>query len=151
MKRILTLIGAIMGIVYSAICASLTLIFFLALCAFLSTPNAAVIIIGVFACAIGVVALVLDILATRCFACNATQYTKRRKMLIATIVFNLVPSSALLFVFFAGMAEIYLFLPVIILGIVSAALLIADLYREKNRIGKISDTTPPTLTEQAQQ
>lgn len=147
MKRILTLVGAIMGIVYSAIGTALTLIFFLVLWAFLNGPNVILAIITVFVVGLAVTALVLDILATRCFACTAEQYAKRRKLLVTTVVFNLLPSSSLLFLFLTGIAEFYFFVPAILLGIVSSILLAVDIRREKDRVEKLpvdAPHTPPT-------
>ena len=144
MKRFLTLVGSILGIAYSAFSAALTLIFFLALWAFLNGVGAIVTVIGVVTVAAGITALVLNAVAARCFSCSVEKYAKRRKLIIAAVVFNLVPSSFLLFVVIIGMTEFFMILPALILGIVSAALLITDLCLEKVRIAKAAVDTPPT-------
>ena len=146
MKRILTLIGSIVGIVYSAIFLPLILILFLVLIAFTagSKDSVTLAMIGTAVLAVGVVALVLDAIATKCFSCSHEKYVARRALLISAAVFNVVPTLLLPFLFMFSFYETFWGTPISILGAVSSVFIIVDLCLEKKRVEKQSgDTTPP--------
>lgn len=133
MKRILTLVGAIMGIVYSAIFTPLVIIGAGVLWAFLNNVSFLVIVIAALLVSVGVTALILDIIALRSYSCSAEQYAKNRKLLVSASVFSFVPSSIVPFAILTEFFELYLVIPVMILGVASGVLIAVDLFLEKNK------------------
>ena len=144
MKRVLTLIGAIIGIVCSALFVTLSTISILVLNSFLDTPSAALIILEILTVCVGVTTLVLDVFALRCFSCPPEKYAKRRNLLIAATVFTLAPSAAISFFVFGNFFEFYLIAPIVLLAIISAALFVIDIILEKRRIENAPPATTPT-------
>ncbi|MCM1289454.1 MAG: hypothetical protein NC132_02230 [Corallococcus sp.] len=148
MKRIMTLVGAIIGVVFDAIFSLIMLIGIAAILELLGGEAGAtlVAIVGILETALGVVALVFNAIAISGFACTHEKYAKKRGLLITAVVFNFVLAMLLLISLCTSFTALILF--VFLASVAAGVLLIVDVCMESKRVAKVeaekSETTEPS-------
>lgn len=124
MKRIMTLIGGILGTVANAV---LSVMFVIAMTMIFQTGIASAIILGVIELAVFIVGLVLSILAIVAWRKDAGAYKKKKVAIIVCAVFNVIGA---VLGFITG-SILYILLSLVLLA--SATLLIVDVCLEGKR------------------
>lgn len=141
MKRVLTLIGTILGgLVDAAYCVFMLLGITVLLSLFGNSDGGAVLaVIGILEIAIGLVALILNLVCTSAFACDNDRYTKKLALIISAIVFNVLLGAFLIFGLTSNLSVIFLI--ICIVSFVVPIFYIIDLCLEKRRVEKANTIT----------
>ena len=159
MKRVMTLVAAILGTVLTSVYTLISLIDFATTMEAIRAGayvQTAVAINSVWSFVMAVPAVVLNALSITAFRCTHEQYLKRRPILIAATVFNFVWALGLVIGFVAisiSAFEILLFLAFVATGVLT----LVDFSQENNRLEKaarlaeaatVTEAAPAEETEQ---
>lgn len=153
MKRVMTLVGSIIGVVFDAIFSLIMLIGITAILEMLDGATGSIVfaIVGILALSLGVVALVFNAMSIGAFSCSPEKFAQKRKFLITAIVLNFV-LALLLLISLCGTFNAFNMI-VFLASIAAAVLIIVDLSIERGRVEKLQPVeTPaePTAAEPAE-
>lgn len=140
MKRVMTLVAGLLGLVFDAIFSVFMIIGLVAVMDMLGGEkgSATFAIIAILEIALGVVSLILNAVSISAFACSAEKYRKKRGLIITTIVFNFLLALLLLLTVFTSASLVTVL--VLIASIVAVVLYIVDLCLEGKRVAKAQQT-----------
>ena len=147
MKRIMTLVGSIIGTVFDGIFSLIMLIGITAILDILGSAMGGtfVAVIGLLLLALGVVGLVFNILMITLFTCNHEKYVKKRSIVITAAVMNFVLA---LFAFITICTTFNGFYFMWFLASVAAGvLIIVDLCMESKRVAQLQPAEQPAANE----
>lgn len=133
-KRVMTLIGGIVGTVFDAI---FSVIMIIGIAAILDLARGAegsglVAVVGIMEIALGVIALILNAISISGFACDHDKYKKRLGVIIAAVVFNFL--LAILLIFSLASAVTVITVLVLIASLAANVLYLVDIGLEKKRV-----------------
>ena len=135
MKRVMTLVGGIIGTVVDAIYSFVALLegaLLLELLGAAGVPGASIFaIVGLLIIAIVVTALVLNAISISGFTCSAEKFAKKRGVIITAVVFNFLLAFLLILSTMTGGVTFFTAL-VILTSIATGVLFIVDLCLEKS-------------------
>ena len=143
MKRIMTLVGAIIGVVFDAIFSLLMLIGIAALLELLDgvSGSALIGVIGILLTALGVVTLVFNAMAISVFSCDHEKYLNKRKFLITAIVMNFILALLSFIVMCVEFSAMYLLL--FLASVAASVLIIVDMSLESKRVENLQPSEFP--------
>lgn len=144
MKRIMTLVGGIIGTVFTAIFSLIMLIGITAILAILfdlgsgSMISALFALIGLLEIALGIVALVLNAMCIGKFSYTHEKYVAKRGLIITAIVFNFLLALLLIISLATQFSALTMF--VFLACLATGVLYIVDMSLEKKRVAKAAAT-----------
>ena len=137
MKRIMSLVGAIIGIVFDAIFSLIMLIGITALLDLLSGSygSGLIAVVGILLLALGVVGLIFNILVVGAFTWDHDKYVKKRAIVITAAVLNFVTAVFALITLCTAFTAFYLLW--FLTSVAAGVLIIVDLCLEGKRFAQL--------------
>lgn len=136
MKRVMTLVGGIIGVVFDAIYSVIMLIGIAAILDLLAGAEGSALfaVIGILETVLGIVTLILNAVTIGAYNCAHEKYAKKRGLIITAVVFNFL--LALLLIISLASAVTLITILVMLASIATGVLLIVDLCLENKRVAK---------------
>ncbi|MBO5394891.1 MAG: hypothetical protein J6A28_03195 [Clostridia bacterium] len=137
MKRPMTLIGAILGTVVSAVISVLMAIGLVAILDLAAGAEgvATVMVVGILELAVFVVALVMNIVAITAWAKDAAGFKKKKAILITAVIFNFIAA----IIGFIAATVGYIVMALVLIA--AAVLFIVDVALEGKRVAAAAQPT----------
>lgn len=140
MKRPLTLVGAILGLIANAIILVINSILLLALFGLVGEENGkSMLILALLSIVVFLVNIILNIIVITAWQNDANKFKKKKALIIFAILFNI---GGAIIAFLMQTTQYYILASVIIL---SAVLFTLDLALEKRRVAKAYLQTPDLI------
>ena len=147
MKRVMNLVGAIVGLVFDAIYTVIMLLGIALIFDMLSAAGAGgsalLAVVSLLIVVFGVVALALNAASIGAYNWSHEKYVKKRGLLIAAVIFNVLMALLLIL----SSTEIFAIL-VFVASLVAAVLIVVDMCLERGRVAKAEAAAQ--ATEEAQ-